>query len=1012
MRHNKFFSIALIGTLALLATACVKDVNTEDPLSLEGTRIVFSAATSFDNGVETRAEYSGLYGSSPKTERIDWKANDPIKINYNSNSGNYTVSANGSPSSEKSYATVSGGDLVWAAGSTHVFYALYPNNSNGSLVGNVVSGTIPAAQSVNPSKTITVNGQTKYQPDTEHYGFMFGYKSTAPAETVELPFKPAFTTFEFKLKRKEGDADKKIKEIQITTADETGGTNLTGKFTFTIPNNGGDPTLPAQSAITIASSSPAPGKTITLDFSTFSGGGVSIPADSYLDFSVLALPINQKYVKVMFTYTDNSVKKLSLKDNSGNWYEFIGGKKYIITNDNVPGGDVWKYYVEDIPDINLYGHVQSLNNGFTVKSYRMNAGGTKEPVKWIVQYSTDGNSWSNTQPSSWQTNGAKFSISTTSGDGGDGTTAHPWEANYANILRPHREDVSPSEKETSGMDSEQAAIAVLRGRGTLPSETYPTSDGYYDLSKHPIYPVSAIDGPETTQETANCYVITRPGYYKFPLVYGNAINENAPTATSGKNIIAYDPQYNLSDPNNINYYLRHLVRHDDKPITDPWIHKNGFTVAEAVVVWQDVTDASMQILLDSDISISDNYVKFQIKEANIRPGNIVVAARTSNGTILWSWHLWVTEKDLSPQTIKEKPQSATDPGREHNVMKYNLGWTDKVSAHGEHWQDWKFYVRIIQTDDSGNILNSTNPQNIDNTGAADVFMVAQYGESISVDANVGSNCFYQWGRKDPILPAASNNTNKRVYSAKYAMSDLIESSVKVKTVRDDSGTIGQSIRIPYNIFWSRRGETFRITSNGTTYYDAFIENHMFIGIATNSDGGSLGKTAWYGNLWDAGLIPIAGSSGNALSVNNRLPIKTVYDPSPRGYCVPYTFTFTSFSEAPWNDNHAYYPVPRDGVTSDGWNFVDGLGGGGKFYLPFAGARGGDGTDPLYDVTTTMYYWTSGKLPYDDKWGTQSKSKNFTFFRNGHTTTHAEVWAIYDQFSEGAYAIRPVLQVAF
>lgn len=37
------------------------------------------------------------------------------------------------------------------------------------------------------------------------------------------------------------------------------------------------------------------------------------------------------------------------------------------------------------------------------------------------------------------------------------------------------------------------------------------------------------DGGSTVQNTANCYVVSAPGYYCFPLVYGNAIKMVRPT---------------------------------------------------------------------------------------------------------------------------------------------------------------------------------------------------------------------------------------------------------------------------------------------------------------------------------------------------------------------------------------------------------------------------------------------------------------------------------------------------
>ena len=164
------------------------------------------------------------------------------------------------------------------------------------------------------------------------------------------------------------------------------------------------------------------------------------------------------------------------------------------------------------------------------------------------------------------------------------------------------------------------------------------------------------------------------------------------------------------------------------------------------------------------------------------------------------------------------------------------------------------------------------------------------------------------------------------------------------------------------------------------------------------------SSKYYGNLWDVDLIANqAETGGNAISINNRLSVKSVYDPSPRGYVVPYTFAFTGFSKKPWNENN---PGEGNGTTAeDGINFNDGNGG--KIYFPYAGARGGNAVTPLYDVTNTMYYWAAGKLPSDSSnEETRKKSKNFTCLGLG------DVRAIWDQYSEGAYAVRPVLQVEF
>lgn len=43
------------------------------------------------------------------------------------------------------------------------------------------------------------------------------------------------------------------------------------------------------------------------------------------------------------------------------------------------------------------------------------------------------------------------------------------------------------------------------------------------------YNLANQTGSSTVQNTANCYVVSAPGYYCFPLVYGNAIKMVRPT---------------------------------------------------------------------------------------------------------------------------------------------------------------------------------------------------------------------------------------------------------------------------------------------------------------------------------------------------------------------------------------------------------------------------------------------------------------------------------------------------
>lgn len=932
MKKLVFFLLAALPVLA----GC-------DPAALTrsaapGTEIRFSANTSYDNMPGTKTVYSGqtydvaLSGSSAKYERIDWVGGDKIRIcspqashcyesrgwaDYDIVAG--SIVANGRNSSARITNEPGANGLVWGDAASYTFFALYPSPRTAgvdaakvSITDNVITATLPAVQTVSAPA-----GSRVYAPDMR-YAYMWAATAAAPGP-VDLYFKPLVTAFEFTLDSRD---DASIELSGFSLVAETGSPALAGDFTATV--GAGLTECPVTAVAN-------PALAVDVNF----GGNITVVQGQPVTFTVFALPHDLTGLSIRIHKADGTTQELALKQG-GQYVHFPGGKKIRITNVAVPAGETWTYSIDEIADLVSYGHRASALD-FTVKSHRTSSLGADEAVPWTVQYSADGTNW--VDAASWTDN--RFALSATAGPG----SAAAGEANQARILRDH----TASERQTSGsFDTEDAAIAVLRNRGSLPSAASDAGDGYFDLSKHGFYVSNDgsedyVDQPEEAMETANCYVITRPGKYKFPLVYGNAIRGGT------VNSRAYAPQ-GTSGHNNqsVNYYLYRFLNHAGTEIVDPWIKNNGVTVHDAVVVWQDVSGRETQILHDGDISISSDYIRFEIKEEYIRPGNILLAARNASGTIVWSWHLWVTEKTLSTHPVKDKMNVS------HDMLGYNLGWTDKRNAYGEKWNDWTFYVRISQSDAAG---------------TARVFRVRQIGESISVDANVGSNTFYQWGRKDPILPAASSDRNKSYYSnAGYTVT---ENDYKVVTEATSAG-IGYSIMNPYKILYNR-------------------PNYQYYG------------SMLYGNLWDVDMIANnTATGGNSLSNVNRLPVKSIYDPSPRGFVVPYTFAFTGFSSRGATENNDGTPVGSP--ATDGYNFSDGNGG--YIYFPYSGARGGDGTNPIYDVTSTMYYWTTGKLPSDDRWNNETKSKNLSFWKP------TRIRAINDQFSEGAYAVRPVRQVAF
>lgn len=941
------------GFLALSALFLLQGCANENWMDNVGQPVVFSAVSVYENGPATRTSYSGVdndenvSGYTKKYERIDWVENDKIQI-YSpqartpsgSASADYKVvgvTANGKYSeADITNLTEDARGLQWSEG-TNDFYALYPSpietgiqsaGGSANIVSNNFDVTIPATQKLTLQTSSGI-----YQPDM-NTAYMWAAASgqSTQTEPVELAFHPAVTAFQFTV----GSP----KALTIYSFEMSSGSqSLNGQVTAVINSSTSCTyTCPAKTAANSKVS-------VTFNGTT----GITIAAGDSLKFAVFAMPQDLTNMTVKFETSDGT-RKLALNEEvEGTWrpYVFKATKKYRITNLAIPEGETWDYYIDEIPDITTYGHVATTASTtglpFTVKSYKTSRqDGHKEAVTWKLKFQKANGEWTYDI-----TEAAYYGQLSTNIVTGNGGTAG--ESVRADIARPHTD----SEKREEGYDSEKAAIGILQSNGTRGSAT--SVDTYFDLSKHAIY--GDID-TETTQETANCYVVSAPGYYKFPLVYGNALNYNSTTAVGGVNAHAYT----ASASEATNYYLTNFLRHDNSPIVGPWINKstseggNGINVDNAVIVWQDIDILNMpKIIKDEDVAVVGNYITFKIDYDNIRPGNVVIAARSGN-TIVWSWHIWITEKDLSPHYVDDKHD------RTHGMMGYNLGWTDAVSAYGLHWLDWTFNVKVVQIEDGEEV------------GDVETFKVKQIGESITIRDNVGSNCFYQWGRKDPILPGTTTgdhttSVNKHYYSAKY--NDITETNTKVTTVNNNNGTFGQSIQSPYKIFYSRN-------------------NYLYV-------------KGYYGNLWDADMIANNAAhtpTGNALSNVDRLPVKTVYDPSPRGYVVPCTFAFTGFSKRAYNDNN---PGQVNGsATTQGINFSDGRGG--NINFPYSGARGGDGVTPLYDVTNTMYYWTAGKLPSDSS--SDQKSKNLTCLGMN------DVRPIWDQYSEGAYAVRSVLQVEY
>ena len=149
--------------------------------------------------------------------------------------------------------------------------------------------------------------------------------------------------------------------------------------------------------------------------------------------------------------------------------------------------------------------------------------------------------------------------------------------------------------------------------------------------------------------TANCYLVQQAGNYKFKSVIGNT------DATVGN-------------------------------------------VKTVEVLWESFGTDEMPNVGDliASVSYKNGYIRFSTPE-NFRDGNAVIAAKSSKGTILWSWHIWCAE---------------------------------------EGWQEQVYY------NDAGTMMDRN------------------LGATSATPGDVGAlGLMYQWGRKDPFMGLSSRYFN-------------------------------------------------------------------------------------------------------------------------------------------------------------------------------------------------------------------------------------------------------------
>ena len=514
----------------------------------------------------------------------------------------------------KAQKTKKNGELYspirWAFSQPYArFFAVHPAKENYSKM------TINdmAAADIAPSVDFEVEPNVRDQKDfmTACTGDVH-YATRGVHPTTNLDFRHALTGIRFAVGQNLS-WNKTIDKVEIRNA------VMKSKYTLSKELNGTGATWHIQST--------DPRGTATLSgvsVSTSESPNTTIMGNAGDNFTFYMIPqmLTGKGVTAYVHCTDNTVIDVVLK---GEWKAGTTRTyKLSQTNSN------WNYVLTATDPSRAANYDETTSQAYTITSYRENSG-TRQAVPWkVIGYDADNDgTFTMAEKPAWLT-----ALSSESGSGG--TSA---EAGTATLTK----DVKDLLKERN--DGLKNATAVG------------TSSAPYDLSTHDL------NGNTTLRSTANSYVISAPGHYRIPLVYGNAIKNGN-----------YNPSsYQTSHTGAT--ILSNFQDHAGNAIDNPWIEKthgganNGVDGAE--VVW---ADADNLVHSPSITRVGgDAFLDFEVKAADIQSGNAVVAVTKSDGagskTVLWSWHLWFAPKDALDKITVTNHQN-----KNYDFTKEALGW--------------------------------------------------------------------------------------------------------------------------------------------------------------------------------------------------------------------------------------------------------------------------------------------------------------------------------------------------
>ena len=421
----------------------------------------------------------------------------------------------------------------------------------------------------------------------------------------------------------------------------------------------------------------------------------------------------------------------------------------------------WTYTLTPTDPSRAANFDETQSQAYGITSYREDpVTHQQQAVAWkVVGYDADGDgTFSMSEKPAWLT-----SLSKTEGDGG-----------------------TAADQGTATLTKDITDLLAKRNKALKDATALGSSSAPYDLS---------TKGGSVNRSTANSYVISAPGHYRIPLVYGNAIENGATNAnayishaaTGNSNVL-----YNFQD-------------HAGHAIDDPWIEKThggaNASVDGAEVVWADAAD------LVHSPSIThvggEGFLDFEVKASDIQSGNAVVAVTKGSGaskTVLWSWHLWFAPKDAL-----DKIKVTNHQNKDYYFTKETLGWKPTLWRSSTYTSARTVKVKVEQT--------------VANNGAKayTVINITQNPGGV----RKGATTLYQFGRKDAFPGVAKADLASNSHFTENAGDNMsIENGIQHPDLYYTWGSNWEN-NYSYNNLWSADNTARGFNDNSVvkTVYD-------------------------------------------------------------------------------------------------------------------------------------------------------------------------------------------------